>query len=83
MIWIAIVAFFAVYSPVIASGHPLLTWAINEDGARGAMSSPMLHMLKLSDVVLIVWGTWAPIFLLLPSKRFSIGEKLRLIIQCS
>ncbi len=82
MIWIAIVAFFAVYSPVIASGHPLLTWAINEDGARGAMSSPMLHMLKLSDVVLIVWGTWAPIFLLLPSKRFSIGEKLRLIIAC-
>ncbi|PCI10956.1 hypothetical protein COB72_02225 [bacterium] len=80
IVWIAIIAFFAIFSPVIASGHPLIAWAINEDGSKGAMSSPMLHMLKLSDVILIFWGIWAPILLLLPIKKLTIGEKLRLII---
>ena len=80
LIWIAIIAFFAVFSPVIASGHPIATWAINADGSRGAMSSPMLQMLKLSDVVLIVWGLWAPLLLLLPIKKLKVGEKLRLIV---
>ena len=80
LIWIAIIAFFAVFSPVIASGHPIATWVINADGSRGAMSSPMLQMLKLSDVVLIVWGLWAPLLLLLPIKKLKVGEKLRLIV---
>jgi ABC-type dipeptide/oligopeptide/nickel transport system permease subunit len=80
MIWVAIVAFFAIFSPVIASGHPIVMWAINEDGSRGAMSSPMLKMLTLADVVLIVWGLWAPILIFLPIKKLKVGEKLRLII---
>ncbi len=80
IVWIAIIAFFAIFSPVLASGHPLIAWAINEDGSKGAMSSPMLHMLKLSDVILIFWGIWAPVLLFLPIKKLTIGEKLRLII---
>ena len=80
MIWIAIVAFFAIFSPVIASGHPMMSWVLNEDGSRGAMSSPMLRMLTLADVVLIVWGLWVPVLLVLPIKKFNIGEKLRLIV---
>ena len=80
MIWIAIVAFFAIFSPVIASGHPMMSWVLNEDGSRGAMSSPMLRMLTLADVVLIVWGLWVPVLLLLPIKKLNTGEKLRLIV---
>ncbi|MBL4699383.1 MAG: ABC transporter permease [Phycisphaerales bacterium] len=79
IIWIAIVAFFAIFSPLIASGHPLIMWAINEDGSRGAMSSPMLRMLTLADVILIIWGIWAPVLIFLPIKKLNIGEKLRLI----
>ncbi len=80
LIWIAIVAFFAIFSPVIASGHPILMWAINEDGSRGAMTSPMVRMLTLADVVLIVWGLWAPVLIFLPIKKLNLGEKLRLIV---
>lgn len=80
LVWIAIVAFFAIFSPVLASGHPLLLWAINEDGTRGAMSSPMLDKLTLADAVLIVWGVWAPILIFLRIKKLNVGEKLRLIV---
>ncbi len=79
LIWIAIVAFFAIFSPVVASGHPVLMWTLNEDGSRESMTSPMLRMLTLADVVLIVWGLWAPILILLPMKKLNLGEKLRLI----
>lgn len=80
IVWIAIVAFFAIFSPLIASGHPIVLWALNEDGSRGAMSSPMIQMLTLADVVLIIWGIWTPVFLFLPTKKTKVGEKLRLII---
>ncbi len=80
LVWIAIVAFFAIFSPVIASGHPIVMWSLNEDGSRGAMSSPMIRMLTLADVVLLIWGIWAPILIFLPLKALNMGEKLRLII---
>jgi ABC-type dipeptide/oligopeptide/nickel transport system permease subunit len=80
LIWIAIVAFFAIFSPVLASGHPILLRAFDENGIAGELSSPMLRMLTLADVVLIVWGIWAPILLFLPIKKLTIGEKLRLIV---
>ncbi|MGV6814691.1 MAG: ABC transporter permease [Phycisphaerales bacterium] len=80
IIWIAIVAFFAIFAPVIASGHPLIAWAINEDGTRGAMSSPMIRMLTMADVVLLVWGIWTPIFLFMPKIKMNFGERLRFII---
>ncbi len=80
LVWIAIVAFFAIFSPVIASGHPIVMWSLNEDGSRGAMSSPMIRMLTLADVVLLIWGIWAPILIFLPIKALNMGEKLRLII---
>jgi ABC-type dipeptide/oligopeptide/nickel transport system permease subunit len=79
IVWIAIVAFFAIFSPVIASGHPIMAKAINADGNTGELFSPMLRMLTLADVVLIVWGIWAPILIFLPIKKLNFGEKLRLI----
>jgi len=80
LIWIAIVAFFAIFSPLIASGHPMVEWAINADGSRGALTSPMLRMLTHSDTALILWGIFAPILLFWPTKKLNKGEKLRLII---
>jgi ABC-type dipeptide/oligopeptide/nickel transport system permease subunit len=80
LIWIAIVAFFAIFSPVLASGHPILVRALDESGGREALSSPMLRMLTLADVVLIVWGIWAPVLLFMPIKKLNVGEKLRLIV---
>ncbi len=79
IIWIAIVAFFAIFSPVIASGHPIIAKTINTDGTTGDIFSPMLRMLTLADVILILWGIWAPLLIFLPIKKLNIGEKLRLI----
>ncbi|MGJ8635820.1 MAG: ABC transporter permease [Phycisphaerales bacterium] len=80
IVWVAIVAFFAIYSPLIASGHPLIAWPINPDGSTGPMSSPLIQTLKASDVVLIFWGIMAPVIILFPIKDFKLGPKLRLII---
>lgn len=80
IVWVAIVAFFAIYSPIIASGHPLIIWQINPDGSTGAMSSPMIQSLKASDVVLLFWGLMAPVLLFAPGFNLDKGARLRLII---
>jgi len=80
LIWIAIVSFFAVFAPLVASGYPIVEWAIKDDGTRGALSSPMLRTLTLADVVLILWGIFAPIMLFWPIKKLNKGQKLRLIV---
>jgi len=80
IVWVAIVAFFAIYSPIIASGHPLIAWSMNPDGTTGEMASPLIESLKSSDVVLLFWGAMAPIILFFPAIKMGKGERLRLII---
>jgi len=80
IIWVAIVAFFAIFSPLIASGHPLIAWPINPDGSIGDMTSPLIDTLKASDVVLLFWGIMAPILFFAPIKNFTTAPRLRLII---
>ncbi|MDF1808481.1 MAG: ABC transporter permease [Phycisphaerales bacterium] len=81
-VWIAIVAFFAIFAPVLASGHPIMSWTLNESGTKEVLTSPLIRMLTLADVVLIIWGVWTPLFIFFPTKKVSIGEKLRLIVAC-
>ncbi|MFK7760192.1 MAG: ABC transporter permease [Phycisphaerales bacterium] len=78
--WVLIVAFFAIFSPLLASSHPLIAWPIEPDGSIGSMTSPLIDTLKSTDVVLIFWGILAPVIFLLPIKNFTTGPKLRLII---
>lgn len=80
IVWVAVVAFFAIYSPLIASGHPIIAWPINPDGSTGAMYSPLIQSLKSSDVVLLFWGLMAPVILFAPGLSLSKSERLRLII---
>ncbi len=80
MIWIAIIAFFALYAPLIASGHPILLWTLDEAGNKQELTSPLIRMLSLPDVMLIVWGVWTPILFFWPTKRIDKAAKLRLII---
>ncbi len=78
--WVAIVAFFAIFSPLVASGHPIIAWPMNPDGSVGSMTSPLINTLKSSDVVLIFLGLMAPVILFFPFKKLGTGERLRLII---
>lgn len=80
MSWVAIIAFFAIFAPLIANGHPLMMWELDEAGNRGAMSSPLLNSLSAADVVLLFWGIVVPIFLVLPMIKLSRSERLRALI---
>lgn len=52
MCWIGVVAFFAVFAPIIASGHPL--WM--KHLGSGKITSPLWNHLNAVDLVLLVWG---------------------------
>lgn len=80
MSWVAIIAFFAIFAPLIANGHPLMMWELDESGNRGGMSSPLLNSLSAADVVLLFWGFVVPIFLVLPMIKLSRSERLRALI---
>ncbi|MFG0244474.1 MAG: ABC transporter permease [Phycisphaerales bacterium JB052] len=77
MAWIAIVSFFAIYAPLIASSHPLILRS--DEGT----SSPLMDSLSAPDVALLVIGTIAPFFLFLKIGTMGFGTKLRLIIAAS
>lgn len=61
LIWLTVVAFFAVYAPVLASGHP--AWVTAKQSTPGAVpgapvsSSPLWTNLGALDLVLLVWVT--------------------------
>jgi len=74
IVWIAIVSFFAIYAPLIASSHPLILRT--DDGS----SSPLIDSLSAPDVALLVIGTISPFFLFLKIGSMNFGEKLRLVI---
>lgn len=78
--WVAIVTFFAIFSPLIASGHPLIAWEITADGSRGALRSPIIDTLTSADVTLIIFGVVAPIFMFVRIPRLDYGKKIRLLI---
>ncbi len=80
IVWIAIVAFFALFSPLVASGHPILLWRPDPSGTGKELVSPMIHMLTLADVMLIVWGLGAPALFFWPIRQLDRGAKLRLIV---
>ncbi|MBL4590805.1 MAG: ABC transporter permease [Phycisphaerales bacterium] len=77
--WVAIIAFFAIFAPLIASGHPLIMWEIGEGGEK-TMSSPLVDALSGADVVLLAWGLVVPIFLMLPMIKLTRSERLRILI---
>lgn len=59
LLWIGLVAFFAVFGPLVASSHPIL-WKT----ADGVVTSPMLKHLMPADVILLVMTFIAGVLLL-------------------
>ncbi len=71
--WVSIVLFFACFAPVIASGHPIL-W---RDLAASKVTSPLWENLSAVDLLLVIGGLVAPLWMFLPlpvarSKRLGI-----------
>ena len=67
LVWMLIVAFFAVFAPFIASSHPILY------KAGGKWSSPMLEHLTPVDVILVVFS--AAVIVLFFIKRLTFGQR--------
>lgn len=66
--WIIVVAFFAIFAPLIASSHPIL-WKTD-----AGVSSPMLKYLNPSDVILLLLTLLAGVLLLL--RRIPLGKRV-------
>lgn len=64
--WVGIVLFFAVFSPILASGHPLILRELDAAGNVVRTTNPLLRYLSAADVLLILGGIAAPLWLLLP-----------------
>jgi ABC-type dipeptide/oligopeptide/nickel transport system permease subunit len=68
LIWIGIVAFFALFAPVIANGLPLWSVERSEDGELVRAFSPLFASLTATDLLLVLGGILGPIFFFLPLK---------------
>ncbi len=64
--WIGFIAFFAVFSPLLANGHPLIMWTLDDTGERVAMTMPLFQSLSSVDILLIIGGLIVPIWVCLP-----------------
>jgi ABC-type dipeptide/oligopeptide/nickel transport system permease subunit len=74
--WITLVAFLACFAPVLASGHPIAMRPLDGTGApSGPWSSPLWDTLSATDLLLILGGLAAPLYVLTaPKPRSGAGE---------
>lgn len=77
--WLALVAFLAVFSPFLASGHPLILTRLDAAGAAVEVSSPFLRHLKPTDIALPVW-TLAGAAYILAGPASSRGRRLAITL---
>ena len=80
--WLAVVIFFAVFAPFIASGHPILLWELGPDGGVQRVHSPMFDHLGPTDALLALGAiAFAAVLLLpLPATR---SKRLAVLFVCS
>lgn len=70
--WLCIVAFFAVFSPVLASGHPLwMRWSVN--GVERS-ASPLWSNLRPVDLILLAWTIGGGVLILLSPRAHRAGR---------
>lgn len=54
MAWLGVVAFFAVFAPVLASGHPVVMRELGPDGVVGKTTYPLFKNLSAADIVVMI-----------------------------
>lgn len=57
--WLGIVAFFAVFGPIIANGHPIVMW----DEATGKRSFPLRESLEAVDLAVMIGAAVGLVFI--------------------
>ncbi len=75
LLWIGIIAFFAVFAPFIASSHPYLL------KSNGVTTSPLFQYLTPADVIiLVVFLTFAVLLYLKKSLLFSLLTLMSVVV---
>jgi len=76
--WLGVVAFFAVFAPLLANGHPLILRTLDAGGLVTSTSYPILKFLRPSDVLLVVGLFGGALWMALPAA--SVGRAGRVLI---
>jgi peptide/nickel transport system permease protein len=63
MAWLGIVAFFAVFAPVIASGHPLVLRQLDSAGRVADVSYPLFRNLAPADIGVMLGTVMGTLFI--------------------
>ncbi|MFG0285839.1 MAG: ABC transporter permease [Phycisphaerales bacterium JB039] len=82
IIWISIVAFFAIFAPFVANGRPILMRT--GEGADSALISPMLRGLTAIDIMLVVGAVAGLAWMLWPrgpARSFRIATLIVASLQ--
>lgn len=77
--WVGIVAFFAVFAPFIASGHPIIQRELGPDGSVLSVTSPMWNNLKGTDLLILLGAIASVVWMALP-LRIDRGTRLGVIL---
>lgn len=80
--WVSIVAFFAVFAPFIASGHPLILRHTDPSGVVTRTDFPLFSQLTATDILLVL-GVLAGIPWFLIRFKPSMSERLGTAIMVS
>lgn len=75
IVWIGIIAFLAIFAPLLANGHPLILRTLDESGTVISTSSPLLEHLSSADILLLIAGVLGPIWLLVPIKKLPRSDR--------
>ena len=80
--WIGLVAFLAIFAPVVANSHPLWMQVTKADGSVSS-SSPLLNSLTATDVLLLLGAVVGLPVVLWPSKRVSRSARASVLFVCA
>ena len=74
--WLTVIGFFAVFAPMLASGHPLRMRTLDPADGVAAISYPLFNNLRTADLVLLLGVPVALVWILVPLGRSSRASRL-------
>ncbi|MCC5822608.1 MAG: ABC transporter permease [Phycisphaerales bacterium] len=77
--WIGIIAFFAVFAPIVASGHPIIARDLSPDGETLRTYSPMLANLRATDILLLI-AAFVAVPMMIVNMKIDRGTRLSMFL---
>jgi peptide/nickel transport system permease protein len=78
LFWLGVIAFFAIFAPLLANGRPLLHSTVDATGRVLSTHSPLWESLSSADLLLIVGALFGIALLALPGRWPGFGRGTRM-----